>query len=197
MHVFLKSHSWQTAFHIYCCVVVQQRNAFSCWLQIQAGQCELHVHDWPLSTKGVSSAIAQSHPQLTSFTPLLVHLISSAALSPWGRPQGSCLVSKGVRCVGLTTIPASCAHWLKILWVSTCWSLLGLSRHSTFTPLICVAIIRFITCIASRLSSSGCRLCDVYLNPVRVLKLSTTLVSFRRDGISSSEVLYSWYAWRH
>jgi hypothetical protein len=35
---------------------------------------------------------------------------------------------KGGRCLGLTTLPSSCADCLEILLVSTCWSLKYLSR---------------------------------------------------------------------
>jgi hypothetical protein len=38
---------------------------------------------------------------------------------PWG---------KGGRCVGLTTLPHSCADCIKIWEPSTCWNLQGLSR---------------------------------------------------------------------
>ena len=43
--------------------------------------------------------------------------------------QGNPLGGKGVRCVGLKTLPHSCAECLEILRASTAWSLKGLSRH--------------------------------------------------------------------
>jgi hypothetical protein len=45
-----------------------------------------------------------------------------------GSTQGCFLGGKGGRCVGLTTLPPSCADFLKILEASTSWTPLGLSR---------------------------------------------------------------------
>jgi len=95
----------------------------------------------------------------TSFRPHYVSGVDSA--SNRNEYQEYFLGGKGGRCVGLTTLPTSCADCLEIFVASTSWKPRGLSRH--VQGLICFSLhisglflynIRPNSCYSSLLSSS-------------------------------------------
>jgi len=67
-------------------------------------------------------------------------LILPTALGPnKNEYQGYLLGGKGGRCVGMTTLPPSCAKCVEILRASNSWSFQGLSRPvQRFLYLYCV-----------------------------------------------------------